>query len=294
MPTNESIPIFEPADRVSGVCVGAVTGKRFVNIAADIPGGPTGTENIRVATCGAGLKAAGVSCYDGVDGELIPLHTDHSAILMPAGAAITAGQEVETAYPLDAPTISGTTITVDELLKEPERITRDIADLAMQRFYMDRIFNTGGGVRGGSLLVELPNPQATDMYANRDIKEVAPGQAFPIIGFDRGVPTLAKPKEVRRQVVRHEGGREAQRPRDAPQQHGAYGEHHSSSHREPRPRRDRRQRHRVLAVPQRHVLEHLRGHRDPDEDRHVRPGRRHHGRAGPGSTPRSAASSSTR
>jgi hypothetical protein len=95
MPTNESIPIFEPADRVSGVCVGAVTGKRFVNIAADIPGGPTGTENIRVATCGAGLKAAGVSCYDGVDGELIPLHTDHSAILMPAGAAITAGQEVE-------------------------------------------------------------------------------------------------------------------------------------------------------------------------------------------------------
>lgn len=100
-----------------------------------------------------------------------------------------------TAYPLDAPTISGTTITVDELLNEPERITRDIADLAMQRFYMDKIFNAGGGVKGGSLIYELPNPQATDMYPNREGKEVAPGQGFPIIGFDRGIPSLARPRK---------------------------------------------------------------------------------------------------
>jgi hypothetical protein len=57
-----------------------------------------------------------------------------------------------TAYPLGPPTISGNQITVDELLNQPERITRDIADLAMQRFYMDRVFTAGGGVNGGAVL----------------------------------------------------------------------------------------------------------------------------------------------
>lgn len=94
MPINESIPVFEPADRVSGYCTAAVRGKRFVAPSADIPGGPTGTENVRIAECGAGVKAVGVSCYNGAINEVIPLHTDHSWVLMPAGAAITAGQEV--------------------------------------------------------------------------------------------------------------------------------------------------------------------------------------------------------
>lgn len=95
MPTNESIPVFEPADRISAYCTAAVTGKTFVDISADIPGGPIGTENIRVAQCAAGAKPVGVACYDGAIADIIPLHTDHSAILMPAGAAITAGQEVQ-------------------------------------------------------------------------------------------------------------------------------------------------------------------------------------------------------
>lgn len=99
------------------------------------------------------------------------------------------------AYPLGAPTTSGTTITVDQMLNDPSRITRDIADLAMQRFYMDRIFSGAGGVNGGALLYELPNPQATDLYANRDIKEVAPGEEFPLLGFDRGVPSIARPRK---------------------------------------------------------------------------------------------------
>jgi hypothetical protein len=94
MPVNESIPVYEPADRVSAICVGAVRGKRFVDIAADIPGGPLGTELPRVSECGAGIRPVGVACYDGADGDLVPLHNDHSWVLMPAGAAIVAGNEI--------------------------------------------------------------------------------------------------------------------------------------------------------------------------------------------------------
>jgi hypothetical protein len=99
-------------------------------------------------------------------------------------------------YPLDAPTIVGTTLTIDELLLEPERITRDIADLTMQRFYMDRVFTPGGGVTGGSILFERPNPLATDLYGDREPKEVAPSGEFPLQTFQRGVPMIARPKKI--------------------------------------------------------------------------------------------------
>lgn len=99
-------------------------------------------------------------------------------------------------YPLDNPTITGTTISMDELLDQPERITRDIADIAMERFWMDRVFNTGGGVKGGSILFERPNPLATDMYGEREPKEIAPGSVFPLQTFARGVPMLARPRKI--------------------------------------------------------------------------------------------------
>jgi Uncharacterized conserved protein (DUF2190) len=97
MPNNECIPVFEPADRLTGKVtpVGGVRGKRFVAVSADVTGGLYGTENVNVAECGAGVRPVGVSAYDGVQNEQIPLITDHSWVPMPAGAAITAGQEVQ-------------------------------------------------------------------------------------------------------------------------------------------------------------------------------------------------------
>ncbi len=103
---------------------------------------------------------------------------------------------VPVAYPLGPPTISGTTITYDELLNDPTRITRDIADLSMQRFYADRIFTPAGGVEGGALLFERPNPLATDLYGTREPKEVAPGEEFPLQEFVRGVPMIARPRKI--------------------------------------------------------------------------------------------------
>jgi hypothetical protein len=99
-------------------------------------------------------------------------------------------------FPLGPATVSGTTITVDQALNQPTRITRDIAQLADQRFFAGRVFSAAGGIDGGSLLYELPPSIQTDLFAERGIQEVAPGEEFPILTFLRGVPVVAKPRKL--------------------------------------------------------------------------------------------------
>lgn len=100
------------------------------------------------------------------------------------------------AYPLGPPVIDGTTVTVDEALQQPERITRDVADLTMLRFFMDQLYTAGGGVTGGALLFERPNPTDTDLYGGREPKDIAPGAVFPLQTFSRGVPMIARPRKI--------------------------------------------------------------------------------------------------
>lgn len=95
MPTNECIPILEPATRPSGYCTAAVRGKRFVAISATPPGGMLGTENIRIAEAGAGAHAVAVSVYDGAINETIPLVRADTWVPVTCGAALTAGQAVQ-------------------------------------------------------------------------------------------------------------------------------------------------------------------------------------------------------
>lgn len=101
-----------------------------------------------------------------------------------------------TAYPLLAPVVSGNTITVDEALATPSRITREIATYAEQRMFIQRIFTPSGRLSGGALLYERPNAIATDLYSDREVKEVAPGEEFPLLTFSRGVPMVARPRKI--------------------------------------------------------------------------------------------------
>jgi hypothetical protein len=111
--------------------------------------------------------------------------------------AIMAGPEVmassvpaQVAHPLGPPTVTGTSITVDTMLKQPTRITRMIMDMTLQRFVADRIFASGGGVAGGAVVFD--SVEANDLYANRDVERIAPGAEFPIITSARRAPGVAE------------------------------------------------------------------------------------------------------
>lgn len=97
-------------------------------------------------------------------------------------------------YPLGAPTLSGNSITVDLMLKEPTRINQYISDIALKKYFADRIFRTGGGVTGGALLYSQLT--ANDLFATRGVQEVAPGAEFPEVTFDRPAPLVATVKKI--------------------------------------------------------------------------------------------------
>lgn len=106
------------------------------------------------------------------------------------GQLVAAGGEpAVVAHPLAPPTIAGTEITVDMMLKQPTRITRMIMDLTLQRFIVDRVFTSGGGVTGGAIIYD--EAVENELYTIRDVEEVAPGGEFPIITSERRVPKIA-------------------------------------------------------------------------------------------------------
>jgi hypothetical protein len=92
--------------------------------------------------------------------------------------------------PLAPPTISGTTFSIDIALQNPTRvITPMVLDLTRQRFFVDRVFASAGGVTGGAVIYDLV--VYPDLYADRDVERVEPGSEFPIISFSRRAPAAA-------------------------------------------------------------------------------------------------------
>ena len=94
------------------------------------------------------------------------------------------------AHPLGPPTVSGTTLSVDQALNSPQRITRMVMDLSKQRFFVDRVFSSGGGVTGGAVIYD--ELAGNDLYADRDVQRVAPGSEFPEVTFSRRAPKVAE------------------------------------------------------------------------------------------------------
>lgn len=94
------------------------------------------------------------------------------------------------AHPLAVPSITGDTITIDTMLQQPTRITAFLMDLTLQRFILDRIFSSDGGVTGGAVIYD----QATEneLYLDRDVEPVAPGAEFPIVTSSRRAPKVAE------------------------------------------------------------------------------------------------------
>jgi len=88
---NECTPLFKPGRDVTVLTTTAVTGKTFVSVTAD-PDTRTGL--IKAGTAAAGSRPFGVAARTAPNGGQLLVYRE--AILpVTAGAAITAGQEVE-------------------------------------------------------------------------------------------------------------------------------------------------------------------------------------------------------
>lgn len=106
MPQNICVELFTDLDDDLSVrATATVVGKTFADLSADIQSGPdiTTTDlpvaydggNFQGATAAAGVKPIGVWAFDGVAGQLLPVKAPGKIVPVTAGAAITAGQEVE-------------------------------------------------------------------------------------------------------------------------------------------------------------------------------------------------------
>ena len=93
-------------------------------------------------------------------------------------------------HPLAAPVVNGTEVTVDQMLQQPTRVTRYLADITLERFIIDRVFVSAGGVTGGAVLYDLSTEN--ELYMDRDVEPVAPAQEFPIVTSSRRAPAVAQ------------------------------------------------------------------------------------------------------
>lgn len=93
------------------------------------------------------------------------------------------------AYPLAAPTVSGSTITVEQMLNQPTRITRYLSDITLRNYISPLIFSSPGGVSGGAVVYDQLT--LNDLFPTRDVQEVAPGSEFPVTTSENGEPKVA-------------------------------------------------------------------------------------------------------
>lgn len=88
--------------------------------------------------------------------------------------------------PIGPPTVdgTGTQITVDFALNNPSQVvTPLVLDITREKFFVDRVFSNGGGVTGGAVV--YTEVAGLDLYADRDVQEIAPGEEFPVLLFHR-------------------------------------------------------------------------------------------------------------
>lgn len=93
------------------------------------------------------------------------------------------------AHPLGPPTLSGANITVDTMLNQPTRITRALMDLSQEKFIMDLLFTSRGGISGGAIVYDQQTEN--ELYPTRDVEQIAPGASFPLVTGDRLTPQVA-------------------------------------------------------------------------------------------------------
>lgn len=98
-------------------------------------------------------------------------------------------------YPLGAPLLTGgSTLTVDLALRQPQILTRRLADTTAQRYVTDRIFRTSGqSVAAGALIYEQIRPN--ENFLTRPIEQRMPSDEYPIVSGPRPVAQVARAED---------------------------------------------------------------------------------------------------
>lgn len=99
------------------------------------------------------------------------------------------------AYPLGGPSVSGTLITVDELLQSPTVINETVRDLvgANEGYWAEEVFSTPGfSVDGGAILYHVSDPTDHFLKAGQSVAPRAPLAETPLVSWERGEPLIAK------------------------------------------------------------------------------------------------------
>lgn len=93
-------------------------------------------------------------------------------------------------YPLGAPTVTGTNIDVDLLLKQPGRINKRLADLTLQKFIVDKVFQASGADTSSGAII-FDQVTKNYLYTSREVEQRGPTDEYPIVQGERSEPKVA-------------------------------------------------------------------------------------------------------
>lgn len=101
--------------------------------------------------------------------------------------------------PPPAPTISGSTISIDAWLANPVRVTRFLNDLAAGYSIADRMLSAGPDIPGGALIFD--QLLTTDWFLDADVEEIRPLANFPDLTDSAANPKVAASAKYGGQVT---------------------------------------------------------------------------------------------
>ncbi len=110
---------------------------------------------------------------------------------------MAASFQSPTGMPLGAATISGTTVTVDQMTRPYTKIAPIVRNLVASNegYFAERIFNTPGfTVEGGAIIYEESFPANLFLDPDKSIAPRAPGSEAPRLGALRAGPSIARPE----------------------------------------------------------------------------------------------------
>lgn len=96
-------------------------------------------------------------------------------------------------FPAAQPTVNGNQLTVDRYLRAPLEIARDLADLTLQGYFAEALFNEGPDAPGGAVVYD--ELTVNDIFPARDVARHTPGGQFPLIITSRPAPKVAYAEE---------------------------------------------------------------------------------------------------